>query len=904
MTDSDRFFLYWGEDLRNLEPGLLEAKSRAGYTLLPVNAEAMKAAQKAGLSFILPDEWLGESATLTARWAADDWESQWFEPAREALSAGGICWPVFDKEAMNWYWRDVALADALVRACRERDVERVSLVLNNPLRPALAYSRSDVHGHLIRAALGDRVSVRETAHDPWPAILSPAIALDRLRMGADTVTPDRIAGRIVLVLNPGEFHRFTPVIQELCRRYPDRVTVIALWPSPAETATLARTCTAEVLTPALAPAVDPDLGKRFFAGYLKAATCAGGQPWGEALALTRFQFEYYCGFRLPVLASNYRSWSALWQVHPPAVVITSSLPDSEAQLPALAADRAGIPTVSLPHGGFGAREHDCHASTVLYNCEPTRKIYAAAGIGEDRLKACREVISENEYATLPQAILPARKGWRVLVLTNPVKFDTCLFNTTMIGNQMAALEAIAAPPAHLAGKVDLAVKTHPSRHDRALFELTGASLAATVLSPDIPLASALEQTDLVVALNYPGTALIYTLQARKPVVFFWNDPLLLRRSHSYRHAHLMLPAGEVVSTGKALWQAVARFFTDPAFAAALRRRAEAFARENLDTAAYPALSDIIAEVTAAGTIQQKGLRPMTSRPVTQPAESLFPGLMNLPVDMAGYILEYGGMPVEELRILCSLIRFHQPRTIFEIGTFKGGTTLRMAVNSQARITTLDLPPKGHRDHRPPSMTDPELDVYPERPGSRFQGSPHAARIDQVFADSQTFDYSSYFGKMDLVFVDACHHYEFVLRDSMNAFKMLAPGGIIVWHDYADYAPGVMQALDAVHGRFPLVHIAGTSLAVYRSDDRCKATASPEPAVDTAFRRPPTEAMPARHSLLAAIAENPGQADVLAQLSFTSAEDGDLAGAREFLRDVLIIDPDHPRVDELKRRLAL
>jgi hypothetical protein len=37
--------------------------------------------------------------------------------------------------------------------------------------------------------------------------------------------------------------------------------------------------------------------------------------------------------------------------------------------------------------------------------------------------------------------------------------------------------------------------------------------------------------------------------------------------------------------------------------------------------------------------------------------------------------------------------------------------------------------------------------------------------------------------MDLVVVDASHTYAAVFSDSMNAFKMIKPGGVIIWHDY-------------------------------------------------------------------------------------------------------------------------
>jgi hypothetical protein len=52
--------------------------------------------------------------------------------------------------------------------------------------------------------------------------------------------------------------------------------------------------------------------------------------------------------------------------------------------------------------------------------------------------------------------------------------------------------------------------------------------------------------------------------------------------------------------------------------------------------------------------------------------------------------------------------------------------------------------------------------------------------------------------MDFVFIDAAHSYEYVLRDSINAIKMLRESrGLLLWHDYASL-PGVNKALDELY----------------------------------------------------------------------------------------------------------
>lgn len=86
----------------------------------------------------------------------------------------------------------------------------------------------------------------------------------------------------------------------------------------------------------------------------------------------------------------------------------------------------------------------------------------------------------------------------------------------------------------------------------------------------------------------------------------------------------------------------------------------------------------------------------------------------IPVSLHNYCYQHGDMPLHEMVMLCRLVRVRQPRVIFEIGTFHGGTTLQMAANSAAQIYTLDLPPEA-----PKPVWDATLDVYP---GGRACGS--------------------------------------------------------------------------------------------------------------------------------------------------------------------------------------
>lgn len=172
----------------------------------------------------------------------------------------------------------------------------------------------------------------------------------------------------------------------------------------------------------------------------------------------------------------------------------------------------------------------------------------------------------------------------------------------------------------------------------------------------------------------------------------------------------------------------------------------------------------------------------------------------------------------------------RPERIFEIGTSLGHTTALFAMNTpeSTRLFTLDLPPEAAI---PSGVTELYLiELARKRLGEAFRDTNWAARITQLYGDSLTFDFSPYYDSMDLVTVDGSHSYRFVQSDSFNAFRMIRPGGVVVWHDYEsmriEYGVSrCVHRLRRVHG-IP-VHRLGrdpsdTRFAVLRVDAESKA----------------------------------------------------------------------------------
>jgi Methyltransferase domain len=173
-------------------------------------------------------------------------------------------------------------------------------------------------------------------------------------------------------------------------------------------------------------------------------------------------------------------------------------------------------------------------------------------------------------------------------------------------------------------------------------------------------------------------------------------------------------------------------------------------------------------------------------------------------------------------IIAALVKGLGCQTFFEIGTNRGRTTWTVARhNPELRIYTLDV-----ALGEPPERTAFELgsdDREYFRPetqcGDAFRGTPEAERIEQLWGDSATFDYAPYEGRIDFVYVDGAHAYEYVKSDTANALRMLSATGTIAWDDYST-GPGVFQAMLEVAPQLdgPVYHLIDTRMAIFSRRD--------------------------------------------------------------------------------------
>jgi predicted O-methyltransferase YrrM len=186
---------------------------------------------------------------------------------------------------------------------------------------------------------------------------------------------------------------------------------------------------------------------------------------------------------------------------------------------------------------------------------------------------------------------------------------------------------------------------------------------------------------------------------------------------------------------------------------------------------------------------------------------VWPGIETVTAQVRLNRFSWALRPAEQA-VLDAVVRFTEPRTIFEFGTATGdgAVLLADAAPDGATVHTVDVPDQDLSANGP---------LSPDMIGRQFRSrSEYTNRIVQHRVDLASFDATPYRSAVDLVFVDDGHTYDDVTRDSRLALEMVAPGGCIIWDDYGPPHDGAIRALNELSARTPLVRIRGTCLIAH------------------------------------------------------------------------------------------
>jgi predicted O-methyltransferase YrrM len=181
-------------------------------------------------------------------------------------------------------------------------------------------------------------------------------------------------------------------------------------------------------------------------------------------------------------------------------------------------------------------------------------------------------------------------------------------------------------------------------------------------------------------------------------------------------------------------------------------------------------------------------------------------------------LREGNVTMPELLAIAGLVRQRRPRVLVEIGTFDGNTALQMARNAPADavVYTLDLPERGVTPRGELDAQDGAYIADRDKLLRKYQRSEAGAKVVQWLGDSMTFDFGAALRgqRVDFAFIDGSHGYDYVASDTRKLRELLAPGGLLLWHDYTPGWPGVLEYLDELATELPLRRIDGTALVLH------------------------------------------------------------------------------------------
>lgn len=179
-----------------------------------------------------------------------------------------------------------------------------------------------------------------------------------------------------------------------------------------------------------------------------------------------------------------------------------------------------------------------------------------------------------------------------------------------------------------------------------------------------------------------------------------------------------------------------------------------------------------------------------------------------------------------LGLLCAAIR---PRTVFEIGTSTGYSSLFLAANSppEVQILTLDLPTGDAMTTTALTARDRDIARWCHEVEPCFAGHALGKKIRRLYGDSANFDFAPYWHSIDLFFIDGAHTYEYVRSDTLNALRCCHAGSVIAWHDFgrSGLSRGVTMWLEQLNQVVKVYTTPGSSVAFMSCDFDCEALAS-------------------------------------------------------------------------------
>jgi len=144
-----------------------------------------------------------------------------------------------------------------------------------------------------------------------------------------------------------------------------------------------------------------------------------------------------------------------------------------------------------------------------------------------------------------------------------------------------------------------------------------------------------------------------------------------------------------------------------------------------------------------------------------------------------YLEDINERRLRDAEVLGTVVCNAYSKTILEIGTSTGATTVYLAKNApQSHIFTVNIPAKDIYNGKGGINTTIALEEAEIGKEYKKLG---LENITQIYENTATWEPN--IGKIDVAFIDGSHDTKFVFNDTVKVLKNMPSGSFIMWHDF-------------------------------------------------------------------------------------------------------------------------
>ncbi|HEX2643691.1 MAG TPA: class I SAM-dependent methyltransferase, partial [Thermoanaerobaculia bacterium] len=186
----------------------------------------------------------------------------------------------------------------------------------------------------------------------------------------------------------------------------------------------------------------------------------------------------------------------------------------------------------------------------------------------------------------------------------------------------------------------------------------------------------------------------------------------------------------------------------------------------------------------------------------------------------------------------SLAELPAPHAVVEVGSYCGRSTVVLgsvvqALRPEARVHAID-PHLGQVGAADQGLQTGQPTL--ERLQANLKANGLTDHVEVIRQCSYEVEWS---GPISFLLIDGLHDYGNVSRDFHCFEKWIVPGGLIAFHDYAEYYPGVRAFVDELlaTGRYARVHLARSLMVVRKRPSAAVRPAAAPRRIETVVRGP-------------------------------------------------------------------